>query len=188
LYALLTPLADAHFPGIVFWGAPIRHRITSQGPLIEPPHIGLSLSIPKQTLGSTEQDVDLLIRPCFNGPFELPSGYESTSPAYLVQPSRNVDIQTDVTLRIHHHARLHDEEDSEEMVFLSASATPKYRQSKPVYVFRIVKQTRGTFKPNSQLGEITLQHFCLVRTARRLRHSYSKGTNNVIVLLCNLIM
>ena len=158
---------------MVFWDAPIHHCITSQGATIQSPHTGISLSIPEQALSSTEEDVDLLIHPCFSGPFELPAGYESASPAYLIQPSRRVKFHRDITLQIHHSAKLQSEEDCEEMVFLSASPTPQYRHFKPVYIFKVIKQSRENFRPNSQVGEIRLQHFCLTKIGGRKRRSHS---------------
>ena len=155
------------FPGVVFWDAPIHHCITSQGATIQSPHTGISLSIPEQALSSTEKDVDLLIHSCLNGPFELPAGYKSASPAYLIQPSSRVKFHRDAILRIHHHASLQSEEDCEEMAFLSASPTPQYRQSKPVYIFEEIKHCQGSFRPNSQVGEIRLQHFCFTKIGRK---------------------
>ena len=171
MYIMCSLSADSGFPGVVFWDAPIHHCITSQGATIQSPHTGISLSIPEQALSSTEKDVDLLIHPCFSGPFELPAGYESTSPAYLIQPSRSVKIERDVTLQIHHYASLQSEEDCAEMTFLSGSPTPRYRDSKPVYVFKEIKLCKGIFKPNSQIGEIALRHFCFMTIARKQRAS-----------------
>ena len=143
---------------MVFWDAPIHHYITSQGATIQSPHTGISLSIPEQALSSTEKDVDLLIHPCLNGPFELPAGYESASPAYLIQPSRRGKFHRDITLQIHHHADLRSEKDCEEMAFLSASPKPQYRGSVPVYIFEEIKHRQGNFRPNCQVCEIRLQH------------------------------
>lgn len=157
------------FPGVTFWDAPIQQCITSQGATIQPPHAGISLLIPEQALSPTEEDVDLLIHPCFSGPFELPAGYKSASPAYLIQPSRKVEIHRDITLQIHHYASLQSEDDCEELAFFLASATPRYRRSKPVYVFKEVKKSKGMFRPNSQVGEIAIRHFCFSKIGRKIR-------------------
>lgn len=159
-------LQKSRFHGVVFWGSPIQERITTQGATIQSLDIGISLSIPEETLIASEQDVNLLIHPCFSGPFELPPGYKSASPAYLIEPSRKVQIQRDVTLQMHHYARLQNKEDCDEMAFLSASPTPQYQNSKPVYVFSLFKPSKGTFRPNSQVGEIAIQHFCFVMIGR----------------------
>ena len=164
-------------PGIVFWDLPIHCHITSQGATIHSPHTGISLSIPEQALGSSERGVDLLIHPCFSGPFELPAGYESVSPAYLIQPSRRVNFHKDATLQIHHYASLRSDEDCEEMVFLSASLTPQYQESKPVYIFEEIKQSKGSFRPNSQVGEIKLRHYCLKKIARKRKASSQSGSS-----------
>ena len=138
--------------------------------------LGISLIIPENSLRCGEEK-DLLIRPCFNGPFELPPGYESASPAYLIESSGNLSIQRDVMIQIHHHANLVSEEDCEEMTFLSASSTPQFRESKPVYVFKEIKN--GVFKPNSQVGEISASHFCCMKICRKKspeRQSFNEGT------------
>ena len=106
--------------------------------------------------------MNISIRPCFNGPFVLPDGYEAVSPAYLIQMSNDTKFQGEATLKIHHYARLQAKEDCEDMVFLSASATPQYRQFKPVYIFNEIKGSNGFFIPRSQIGKITIQHFCFM--------------------------
>ena len=118
--------------------------------------------------------MDLLIRPCFNIPFKLPPGYEPASPAYLIQPSRMVKIQRDVTLKIHHYTSLKSREDCEEMAFLTASPEPASQGLQSVYLFKETKFSKGIFKPNNQVGEITVQHFCFQMIARK-RTSSSKG-------------
>ena len=72
-------------------------------------------------------------------------------------------FQRDVTVKIHHYAHLKSKEDSEDMVFLSASATPEFRESGPVYVFKEIEGAKGVFKPGYQVGEITLRHFCSIK-------------------------
>ena len=136
--------------------------------------MGISISIPE---GSIEKPLDLIIRPCFSGPFELPQYHQSASPAFLIHPSRRVDFQKDVTVKIHHHASLQSEEDCEDMVFLSASFTPEYRESRPVYIFKKILRTKTVFKPGDQVGEIALRHFCLVKTGKRKR-DVSGGTHH----------
>ena len=151
------------FLGIVFCGDPIHQRITSQGATVQPPDSGMALYIPEQTLS----DVDLHIHPCFSGPFELPDGYESASPAYLIQTSTKGKLHKAATVLIHHYARLENERDCEEMAFLSASPIPQHRDSKPVYVFTEIKDSQGVFKPKNSVGEIKLQHFCFCKIGRR---------------------
>ena len=123
----------------------------------------------------------MYIHPCFSGPFELSPGYESASPAYLIHSTRRVNLQRNVTLQIHHYANLVSEEDCEEMVFLSASTTPQFQQSRPVYIFKEIKQAKGIFKPNCQVGKIVVSHFCFVKICRKRRHrgqSFNEGSYN----------
>jgi hypothetical protein len=164
------------FPGIIFYGSPNRYSITSKEATIKSSDTGLSLFIPEQSLDldtdvrlvtPLDTDVKVTIHSCFNGPFELPDGYEPASPAYHIQMSRKVHLQISATLEIHHYARLQSEEDCAGMAFLSASATPQYRQFKPVYVFKKVEGSKGIFKPWSQIGTIAIQHFCNMMIARQ---------------------
>ena len=164
-HVTLVNLGDLKFPGVTFWADPIVEKgITAQGACIESPDTGITLTIPENTLSSAENDVDLLIRPCLNGPFELPAGFERASPAYFIEPSRRVELQRDITLEIHHYVRLKDEEDCTKMTFFSANATPAYRDSKPVYIFKPIPFSKGVFTPGSQVGEISARHFCFIIT------------------------
>ena len=110
------------------------------------------------------------IRPCFTGPFELPDWYESASPAYLILHNE-VHLQKDVTILMNHYANLRSQEDCDGMTFLSASTTPEYRDSHPVYTFKVMLGSQGTFKPGDQVGEVSLQHFCLTTIGKRKRDS-----------------
>ena len=129
--------------------------------------VGICVSIPEDSLSPMEDPLTLQIYPCFTGPFQLPDDCESASPAYLIKPSRRVEFKKYVRVEIHHYACLESEEDCDDMVFLSASATPEFRESGPVYVFKEIK--KGVFQPGYQVGEIALRHFCLVKVAKRKR-------------------
>ena len=124
---------------------------------------GIAVSVPELALSDSEKPLELSVHPCFTGPFKLPEGYESASPAYLIQPSRRVEFQKKVTIRIQHYASLQGEEDCEKMAFLSASSTPEcVHGSSPVYTFKEIKSAKGVFRPGDQQAEIALRHFCVV--------------------------
>ena len=105
--------------------------------------------------------MNISIHPCFSGPFELPDQYESASPAYLIHSDKK-EFQKNITIRMHHYISLQSEEDCEDMAFLSASPTPEYRGSRPVYTFKEICRPKGIFRPGNQVGEISLRHFCIV--------------------------
>ena len=129
---------------------------------------GISVFIPENSLSIKEESLDLSIHPCFGGPFELPDGYESASPTYLITHNKRVTFSKDVTVRMHHYSCLKSDEDYEDMVFLSASSTPVYRESEsPIYIFRKIQGAKGIFKPGDQVGEISLRHFCLFGKRKR---------------------
>ena len=49
------------------------------------------------------------------------------------------------------------------MVFLSASSTPEYKDSRPLYIFKRIRNAKVVFKPGDQVGEIALMHFCAIK-------------------------
>ncbi len=153
------------YPGILFYKQPIVEHITSSEATISlMEEIGISIHIPEDSLGSSEDALDLVIRPCFSGPFLLPHNYESASPAYLIHPSRPVKSQKDVTLRMHHYVDLQEEEECEDMNFLFASPTLSHDS-----VYYTFKAGKGVFKPGDRVGEIALRHFCIVKVGKRRR-------------------
>ena len=56
-------------------------------------------------------------------------------------------------------------------MFLSASTTPEYRGSSPVYMFKEITNTKGLFRPGQEkpVGEIRLKHFCATKIGKRKR-------------------
>ena len=158
--------------------------------------MGISISIPENSLGLHVEFVNMYIRPCFSGPFELPDQYESASPAYLIH-SDEKEFQKNVTIRMHHYASLQSEEDCEDMAFLSASPTPEYRGSHPVYIFKKIRRVKGIFRPGDQVGEISLRHFCYAQIgikrergeempAETVKRKKNQGTYYFSWLYCNI--
>lgn len=173
------------YPGIQFFGEPILEEgITWRGATIQSPTTGVCVTIPEHSLGKDET-VDLLIHPCFSGPFELPAGYKSASPAYLIHPSRKVSFLKPVTIQIHHYTSLLNEEDCEEMDFFSSPPTPRYRNDIPVYTFRHARKCKGKFRTKSQMGEIQLKHFCVIKIGRKKRSKKKQnGEKGAIYRFC----
>lgn len=155
----------SRFPAIDFFEPPIKKCITSKRDFIKLDDIGLSITVPEHSLGQDE-NIDLLIRPCSNGPFKFPDGYKQASPAYIIEPSKKGVIRKKITLQIQHFISLMTEEDCEGMVFLSASTKPQIGKSGPMYTFKEIKGSKGRFGPMSQIGKITLEHFCCITTGR----------------------
>jgi hypothetical protein len=160
---------DQSYPGVVFSDPSATQHLTLSATTIgQLEDIGVSVSVPENSLSSSKKALNFRIRPCFSGPFELPDEYESAGPAYLLRHDK-VDFQKDLTIRMHHYACVESEEDCEDMVFLSASSTPEYRESRPVYTFKEIHGSKGVFKAGDQVGEISLRHFCFTKIARK-RH------------------
>ncbi len=158
----------------MFYQAPVSAHITSAGAAIDQlQDMGISLSVPENALSSAAEPLDLHVRPCFHGPFRLPKEYRSASPAYLISHNRRASFLKDVTIRIRHDASLGNEEDCEDMVFLSASSTPEYvesqRGARPVYTFKEIQGARAAFRQGDQVGEVALKHFCMIKAGKRKR-------------------
>ena len=160
----------AAYPGILFSEGVKKESIASAEKTINLEKVGASLTFPENSLPPTEPPVEVAIEPCFSGSFIMPDGIESTSPAYVIKPNRKVKFEKDIVLKIRHNANLQTEEDCENMVFLSASSTPEYRGSTPVYVFKEITDKKGLFRPGQEkpLGEIQLNHFSIITTGIKL--------------------
>ena len=159
---------NSSFPGILFSEDVKKESLTSLAKDINLEDVGISLSIPEDALLSTDPPLEIKILPCFSGSWEVPENLELVSPAYIVEPSREVVFKKEVFVKIWHHANLETEEDCEDMVFLSASTTPEYRDGRPVYVFQEKTGMKGSFKPREKLpaGEVALKHFCILEIFR----------------------
>ena len=159
------------FPGIFFSEGAKKEIITTSANSIKLENVGISLSIPEGALHSTDLPLEVQIQPCFSGSWEVPENLDLVSPAYIVKLSSLVTFKKDVLVKIWHHANLETEEDCEDMVFLSASTTPEYRDGRPVYVFQEITGVKGSFRPREEqpAGVIALKHFSLLGIFRRIR-------------------
>jgi len=86
-------------------------------------------------------------------------------------------------IQIHHHECLNTEEDCDEMKFFSASIQPQFKNNQPVYVFSKIREPTGIFRPNSQIGEIYLKHFCLINLCRKMKRSKRNGIALTVALV-----
>ena len=163
-----TAELDSRYPEVVFYNAPVTGRLSSEVTIGGVADIGISISVTQDSIHPEGLSDIIVIRPCFTGPFELPENYEPASPSYLIRHDMK-DFQKDITIRMHHYASLQSEGDCEDMVFLTASSTPEYRESRPVYTFKEIQGAKGIFKPGDQVGEISHRHFCFLRAAKRKR-------------------
>ena len=157
------------FPGILFSEGVKKETITASAKEIHLRNVGFSLSIPENALPFTDPPLEVQIRPCYSGSWEVPENLELVSPAYIMKPSRKVLFRKEVSVKIWHHANLETEEDCEDMVFLSASTTPEYRDGRPVYAFQDITGVKGSFRPREEqpAGEIALKHFCILGIFKR---------------------
>ena len=165
---------NSSFPGIFFSEDARKELLTSSAKHIDLEDVGISLSIPEDALPSTDPPLEVQILPCISGSWEVPENLELVSPAYIVEPSREVVFRKEVLVKIWHHANLESEEDCKDMVFLSASTTPEYRDGRPVYMFQEITGVKGSFRPREKLpvAEIALKHFCILGIFRIIRYFF----------------
>ena len=162
------------YPGILFSEGVKKVAVTTEEKTVDlVQDVGISLTFPENSLPSTDPPLEVAIQPCFSGSFVLPDGIQLASPAYAITPNREVTFQKDLVLKIHHYANLQTEEDCEDMVFISASSTPEYRGSIPIYNFKEMKEAKGMFRPGQKqpLGEIQLKHFTLFGVGKKSKKS-----------------
>ena len=176
LLSLFTKLRKKpSHPGILFLEGAKRETVTMKEKIIDLQEVGISLSIPENALPPTDPPLQLEIQPCFSGSFYVPQDVELVSPAYTVKPSRKVAFQKEVLVKIWHHANLESEEDCKDMMFLSASTRPQYREDTPVYVFKKIRGAKGSFRPGEEqpVGQIALKHFCTLALGKRKQEEVS---------------
>ena len=119
--------------------------------------VGVTVNIPHGAV-ATGKDVDLTVRPCLDGRFILPEGYEPASPVYLVRAS--TDFLQDVQVSIEHFADLQSKRDCDNMAFLFAGTTPVDGSNGPEYQFEEIPANRFVFKEGQTMGTVA-QRLCL---------------------------
>ena len=188
LFAELKEKVD--YPGILFSEGIKKESITSDKKTINLEDVGISITFPENSLPPTDPPLEVNIQPCFSGPFEMPDGIESVSPAYIIKYNRRITFLKDVILKIQHYANLQTEEDCENMVFLSARCIPEYRGSSPIYVFKEITDSKGLFRPGQEkpFGENKLKHFSIITIGKKLLNWISgkkgaKFVNEITVFL-----
>ncbi len=134
----------------------------------------------------SDSPLEVHIQPCYNLPFEVNGDIESVSPAYIVKPSRNVNFNEDIVTKMHHSAKLKIDADYKDMVFLTTSSTPEFRESSsnPVYVFREIIGARFSFKldEKGQVGQISLKNFCILMVGIKMVIVRIISYNNIIIV------
>ena len=178
--------SNSQYPGIVSFKTSIAENITSSGAEIDClEDMGISISIAKDSVSPEDVPLDLVVSPCFSGPFELPEGYESASTAYLIDIPQLDKLRKDVTIRIQHHVHLQTEDDCADMVFLTASATPQLVANRQVYSFS-VSMIKSVFKCGDQVGEVSLRDFGLLKIGkRRIGDTSNKYEGMELPLMCS---
>ena len=168
---------DDAFPGICFLGDPQQTSMTSEGgdfSWADTP--GITLHVPPQAVPEGET-CDLSVQMCLSGPFVPPEDYELVGPVYKIGPT--VDFTKDVQLSLTHFSNVQTEEDSSRITFVSARSSPSYEQFSPKYKFKAL--TKGVFQTGTQIGVISLKHFCHLATARRKNKQQGSSAKGIFI-------
>ena len=152
---------DSSHPEICFLGDVLTQAVTSDGGKFCWDAIGLDIDIPRGAVPEGEV-MELRVRPCLAGPFDMPKGYQATSPPYLISPA--FEFESEVKLSIAHYAHLESSKDYDRMTFVTSSSFPKYSPL-PRYKFKVMEG--GIFNERDGYGLISLKHFCLTGTAQK---------------------
>ena len=165
------------YPGIVFFGAPWKRSVTSEGAHITDwgKEIGIEFNISPGAVPEGKQ-LELSVWPCISGPFHLPEGYHPASPVYLITPS--FEFSRDITVTMYHYSTVETDDDCKNMAFMSAPATQLTKDQQPQYVFKVLNT--GVFNPADEYGCVSLNHFCLTTIGDSKAHSSTQG---IIALL-----
>ena len=154
---------DSSHPGICFLGDPWKKNVGSDGGTISWKRIGLEINIPSGAVPQGK-NLELQVRPCLSGPFDLPQGYQLASPVYLITPT--FEFLKEVRLSIAHFAGLDSKSDCDSMTFISSSSKPS-NAAQAKYVFKLL--SGGIFRKKEHHGVIYTKHFCLTGTAKQTK-------------------
>ena len=157
--------------GIWFHGDPWRETVTSAGKEISWADIGIKINIPP---GAVPEDrpITVSVRPGHSGPFELPEDYEFASPVYAISPG--LEFNKDVKLFVTHFAKLQNEDDCQNMTFLTTESSSLPGDSHPC---RFLVEKDGVFQIGSQEGEVSLRHFCKIAIGRKCKENGNESAN-----------
>ena len=158
-----------------FFRNPWKVSVTSKGCHVNwGEEIGIEFMIPPGAVPQGKE-LDLSVRPCTAGPFQLPEGYELASPFYLITPS--FQFSCAITVTMYHYCVVETEEDSDSMAFLSSPTTPHRGDGHtPHYQFRVLG--KGMFKSSETYGYISLKHFCTLASGTKRKSESGKVINN----------
>ena len=172
-------LTKSPYPGLHFLqGSPWQESITSGGRIIPWDDIGIQFDIPAGAVPE-RRVLHLTVWPCLNGRYVLPDGYNLASPAFMISPE--FEFRREVKMSIVHFMDLQSRDECERMVFLSARSTPRYKDGKPEYHFKVFK--KGVFQIGQSSGSISLDHFCVLAIGRKRKRDEGIVTHCVSLIL-----
>ena len=165
-------LTESEYPGLYFLHGkhPWRTSVTSHGGIVSWDDIGIQFNIPAGAIPEW-RELPLIVRPCLGGRFILPNGCLLASPVFIITPE--FKFKTEVTVCMVHFMDLRSQDECERMVFISAQPTPRGKEGKPEYHFKVFK--KGAFHTGQNDGSICLDHFCALAIATEHSHSGISG-------------
>ena len=119
--------------------------------------IGMTLTIPEGAVSSTDEPLELRIRPCVNCQLKLPDGYVPASPVYFIEYEKTVKFKKKCILEILHYMHLDKPDDCGDLAFMTSTG---YKGPSATYHFARAKGSDETFQLGMNHGKISLDHFC----------------------------
>ena len=145
--------------------------------------MGIVIDVPPGAVPENHpDDVTIQINACIGGPFELPEGYELSSPIFHIEPGVKF-AEKPVELSIVHFIDISNEEQCSELKFISAP----FDSSIEEVMIRFKPLDGGVFWPSRRIGKIALQHFCLIGIAHHKSKREESVTSASVVEVSSVI-
>ena len=150
---------------ILYHATYLSDPIDSDGKFIDWGSYGIAVNIPDGAVPQGNK-LQIMMGCSLSIQHKLPNDCKLVSPVFLVLPAFH--FQEYVEIKLEHWARVANSEGIQSLTFVSASIKPQHSIiTEPTYHFQ--RLSGGRFEVGSQVGKISVKHFCLLAIARCLQ-------------------
>ena len=155
----------------------LEYKVGCEGKMISlVQDLGIMINIPPEAVSvSHSNEVIVRINACIRGPFELPEGYEFASPIFHIEPGAKF-AEKPIELSMVHYLDVRDQQSCGGLQFISAPVQTGSEKA----TIKFTHLDGGLFSPNRRIGQISLQHFCLIGIAFRQSNITDENEDAVI--------
>ena len=148
-------ITNPSFPDVTFLGEPQVKSLSCN----EDHHDfqnGIELTIPPCAIRQ-DSTCSISVQSSFapESVFSLPRDVVPASPSFLISGTGD-ELEKEITLSMEHNVKLTDEQDTQDLLFLQARATPKISNAKTVYEFEEVADLKSEFKSTENKGRLSI--------------------------------